>query len=267
MIGLELPLERLRSMRRLVFGIGLAQLLLAAAAIGGVLLAAGSSVTTAVVPGLVGTRSSTALVLQLLRERREISTPAGPASFAVLLLQDGMAVPILFVLAALGTVGGSDAAGNVGLARARSDGGDPCRRPPAVAAALPLGGGDRQPPSPPPSLLRSAWQPRRMRWDSPPPSACCWRACCWRRPSAGTRSRLTPSPSRTCYGCRWCVPSGCAGGVPDELAWKIVDERRQRERAKAPGVRVHDIVDPLGNGPGDNPRGKARDSAGGKDAG
>ena len=115
-IGLELSLERLWHMRRLVFGLGLAQLLLTAAAIALVVLASGGSTASAVVFGLAGALSSTALVLQLLRERREISTPAGRASFAVLLLQDVMVVPILFVVAALGTVDGSFAAGNIGLA-------------------------------------------------------------------------------------------------------------------------------------------------------
>ena len=115
-IGLELSLERLWNMRRLVFGLGLAQLLLTAAAIALVVLAFGGSTASAVVFGLAGALSSTALVLQLLRERREISTPAGRASFAVLLLQDVMVVPILFVVAALGTVDGSFAAGNIGLA-------------------------------------------------------------------------------------------------------------------------------------------------------
>src|SRR5690606_25590426 len=46
--------------------------------------------------------SSTALVLQLLREGRQISTPVGRISFSVLLMQDLMVVPILFVVAALG---------------------------------------------------------------------------------------------------------------------------------------------------------------------
>jgi CPA2 family monovalent cation:H+ antiporter-2 len=45
--------------------------------------------------------SSTALVLQLLRERGNIGSSAGRASFSVLLLQDLMVVPILFLVAAL----------------------------------------------------------------------------------------------------------------------------------------------------------------------
>jgi CPA2 family monovalent cation:H+ antiporter-2 len=100
-IGLEVSFDRLWRMRRYVFGLGLAQMTLSAAAIAGAALAFGVSLVVAAVLGLAFAMSSTALVLQLLRERGNIGSSAGRASFSVLLLQDLMVVPILFLVAAL----------------------------------------------------------------------------------------------------------------------------------------------------------------------
>lgn len=101
-IGLEVSLERLWSLRRYVFGLGLLQVVLCTAAIAAAAMAFGNSFTVAAVVGLAFALSSTALVLQLLRERSQIATPVGRASFSILLMQDLMVVPILFLVAALG---------------------------------------------------------------------------------------------------------------------------------------------------------------------
>ncbi|MEZ5956675.1 MAG: cation:proton antiporter [Hyphomonadaceae bacterium] len=100
-IGLEVSFERLWALRRYVFGLGLLQVVLSAAAIGGIAIAFGNTFTVAAVLGLAFALSSTALVLQLLRERSQIATPVGRASFSILLMQDLMVVPILFLVAAL----------------------------------------------------------------------------------------------------------------------------------------------------------------------
>ena len=100
-IGLEVSFERLWTMRRYVFGLGLAQMVLSTAAIAAAALAFGVSFVVAAVLGLAFAMSSTALVLQLLRERGKIGSSAGRASFSVLLLQDLMVVPVLFLVAAL----------------------------------------------------------------------------------------------------------------------------------------------------------------------
>ncbi|MCX7359914.1 MAG: cation:proton antiporter [Alphaproteobacteria bacterium] len=100
-IGLEVSLERLWSLRRYVFGLGLLQVVLCTAAITVAAMAFGNSFTVAAVVGLAFALSSTALVLQLLRERSQIATPVGRASFSILLMQDLMVVPILFLVAAL----------------------------------------------------------------------------------------------------------------------------------------------------------------------
>lgn len=100
-IGLEVSAERLWALRRYVFGLGLLQVVLCGAAITAAALAFGNGFTIAAVVGLAFALSSTALVLQLLRERSQIATPVGRASFSILLMQDLMVVPILFLVAAL----------------------------------------------------------------------------------------------------------------------------------------------------------------------
>ncbi|WP_135212574.1 cation:proton antiporter [Vitreimonas flagellata] len=112
-IGLEVSFERLWALKRYVFGLGLAQVVLSTIAIAGVALAFGNSFAAASVLGLAFALSSTALVLQLLREGHQIATPVGRISFSVLLMQDLMVVPILFLVAALGTDASSFSGHNV----------------------------------------------------------------------------------------------------------------------------------------------------------
>lgn len=100
-IGLELSVDRLSAMRRLVFGLGSLQVALTALAIGGVAYAFGNALEPSVVLGLVLSFSSTAVVMQLLSQRRELGTPLGQATFSVLLLQDLMVVPLLVLVTIL----------------------------------------------------------------------------------------------------------------------------------------------------------------------
>jgi CPA2 family monovalent cation:H+ antiporter-2 len=104
MIGLELSAERLWALRRWVLGAGVAQLLASAMVIGGVAWAFGNPWPVALVLGLVLALSSTAVVMQLLAERRELGTPLGQASFSVLMLQDLAVVPVLIVVGVLADV-------------------------------------------------------------------------------------------------------------------------------------------------------------------
>ncbi|GAB4231134.1 MAG: monovalent cation:proton antiporter-2 (CPA2) family protein [Kiloniellaceae bacterium] len=97
-IGLELSIERLKLMRRYVFGLGAAQVTLTAALIGAVIFAAGYSVEAAVVIGGGLALSSTAFVIQMLVERGEMITRYGRVSFSVLLFQDLAIVPLLALL-------------------------------------------------------------------------------------------------------------------------------------------------------------------------
>ncbi|PWQ97123.1 monovalent cation:proton antiporter-2 (CPA2) family protein [Leucothrix pacifica] len=114
-IGLELSFERLRSYRRLIFGLGAAQVIISAGVIGSVAYFWGNSAEAALVIGLCLALSSTAMVMQLLTERGEISTTHGRASFSVLLFQDLAVVPILILLPVLAAEGEGDIWLNLGL--------------------------------------------------------------------------------------------------------------------------------------------------------
>ncbi len=101
-IGLELSLERLWAMRRLVFGLGALQVVITATAITMIALLWGNPPTVAIILGACLALSSTAIVMQLLMERRILGTPLGRTSFAILLFQDLAVVPILFMLGVFG---------------------------------------------------------------------------------------------------------------------------------------------------------------------
>ena len=105
MIGLELSLERLRVMHRLVFGFGLSQFVLCAVAIGAIAYAIGAPPALAAVSGFALSMSSTAVVVQVLSQEKRLGGPVGRASLGVLLLQDIAAVPVLFVIGVFGMSG------------------------------------------------------------------------------------------------------------------------------------------------------------------
>lgn len=102
MIGLELSLERLWAMRRLVFGLGTLQIVVSGAAIGAIAAAFGNSTAAALILGASLALSSTAVVMQLLTEQGRFGSVVGRTAFAVLLAQDIAIVPILFIIEALG---------------------------------------------------------------------------------------------------------------------------------------------------------------------
>ncbi|WP_342245011.1 monovalent cation:proton antiporter-2 (CPA2) family protein [Pseudomonas sp. OTU5201] len=105
-IGLELSPRRLWVMRRSVFGIGLAQVLLTALAIGAIAwLGFAQSLNTAAVLGLGLALSSTAFGLQILAERKELTSPHGRLAFAILLFQDIAAIPLIALLPVISGAG------------------------------------------------------------------------------------------------------------------------------------------------------------------
>lgn len=101
-IGLELPLERLKVMSLSVYALGAAQVFVTALAIAGIAVAAGVPPIAAAVIGGGLALSSTAIVLQILSERGEMTSRFGRAAFAVLLVQDLAVAPFLVVVVALG---------------------------------------------------------------------------------------------------------------------------------------------------------------------
>ncbi len=98
LIGLELEPKALWDMRAKLLGMGGLQVLLTLAVVGGGLFALGAQPQVALIAGMIGAMSSTAIVLQTLAEKNLMGTAGGRASFAVLLTQDLAVVPILSVL-------------------------------------------------------------------------------------------------------------------------------------------------------------------------
>ena len=101
-IGLELQPSRLWVLRRSVFGLGAAQVLITGAVLGAIAFAFGMTVQSAVVIGLGLAMSSTAFVLQILAEKSQLTARHGRSSFAILLFQDIAVIPLLALIPLLG---------------------------------------------------------------------------------------------------------------------------------------------------------------------
>ena len=102
LIGMELSYERLKAMRRLVFGLGSLQIVLSAAIIGGIAVLAGNTPAVSIILGACLALSSTAIVVEVLSNQGRLATTAGRASFSVLLAQDLAVIPILLFVSILG---------------------------------------------------------------------------------------------------------------------------------------------------------------------
>ncbi len=107
-IGLELRPSTLWSMRGDIFGLGLAQMLVCAFALALPAALIGLTPAAAMVAGLGLALSSTALVMQMLQERGEQSSPHGRKAFAVLLFQDLAIVPLLLLVSLIGPASQAD---------------------------------------------------------------------------------------------------------------------------------------------------------------
>ena len=106
-IGLELSFRRLWQLRKLVFGIGAAELLLCGAILGSaILLLRDQPLASAYGLGIALALSSTALVLPIAGTK----TAVGKAAFSMLLFEDLALVPIIFILAALSPAASGDSA-------------------------------------------------------------------------------------------------------------------------------------------------------------
>lgn len=95
-VGLELSLSRLWSMRKEIFGLGAAQMAVTGVIIAGLFMAADvMPMAAAAIAGFSLAFSSTAFALQWMKDRGELTTPHGRKSFAVLLFQDLAVIPLL----------------------------------------------------------------------------------------------------------------------------------------------------------------------------
>ncbi len=112
-VGLELKPSRLWVMRHMVFGLGTLQVTLSAIAIALLAWAFGYGGKPAAVLGMILALSSTAFVLQMLAEKKQLSAVHGRAAFSVLLFQDLAAIPLIALLPLLGAEKGVGAGVNL----------------------------------------------------------------------------------------------------------------------------------------------------------
>ena len=105
-IGLELKPARLWVMRKMVFGLGTAQVVVSAAIIAALAWLYGLEAQASIVVGLILALSSTAFVLQMLAEKKQLGTQYGRAAFSILLLQDLAVIPLIAILPLLGARAG-----------------------------------------------------------------------------------------------------------------------------------------------------------------
>ena len=102
LIGVELSVERLWSLRRFVIGVGGVAFMLSTTAVAAVLALLSQGVAAAILLGLGLAMSSTAVVMQLVEEQGRAATTLGRVAFSVLLFQDLMVAPVLFGAQMLG---------------------------------------------------------------------------------------------------------------------------------------------------------------------
>jgi CPA2 family monovalent cation:H+ antiporter-2 len=114
-IGLEFSLPKLFTMRRIVFGLGGAQVLVTLLIVWAIAVAFGVEWRAALILGGVLAMSSTAILAKLLAERLELNSPHGRQIIGILLFQDLAVVPLLILVPAL-AAGTQDLAANLGLA-------------------------------------------------------------------------------------------------------------------------------------------------------
>ncbi len=103
LVGLELQPRRLWVLRKQVFGLGLAQVIVTGVVLAGFGLLLGLAPNVAWLAGFGLALSSTAFVLQMLAEKNQLTTTHGRWAFSVLLFQDLAVIPLLALVAFLGT--------------------------------------------------------------------------------------------------------------------------------------------------------------------
>jgi CPA2 family monovalent cation:H+ antiporter-2 len=138
-IGLEFSLPRLYSMKRTVFGLGLAQVGLTLLINVPVAVLAGLTFSAGIALGGILAMSSTALVVKMLAERMQLESKHGREIIGVLLFQDLAVVPLLILVPALSQSPGGDGrdTGRGGAEGRRGAVADPLLRPAPDARLVP----------------------------------------------------------------------------------------------------------------------------------
>lgn len=114
-IGLELKPSRLWVLRKSVFGLGLAQVVLTAAILTPLFTTANLPLSTSIIAGLGLALSSTAFALQILAEKNQMTSAHGRSSFAILLFQDLAVAPLLALVTFLSPTSASESQAPVWL--------------------------------------------------------------------------------------------------------------------------------------------------------
>jgi len=110
-IGLEMEPRRLWSMRRDIFGLGLTQVLVCMALLSSVGVALGYPLSVSLIAGTGFVLTSTAIVMQMLSERGDLTREKGQHIVSILLLEDLAIVPLLALVAFLAPGGGETVSG------------------------------------------------------------------------------------------------------------------------------------------------------------
>lgn len=114
-IGLEFSIASIGHVKRLFFAGGPLQVGVTALAVTGLSLSLGVSAQQAILFGLVASLSSTAIILRLLQERSELSSPHGKGTMAILIFQDIAFVPMMLVIPFLAGVDADNVWREVGI--------------------------------------------------------------------------------------------------------------------------------------------------------
>jgi glutathione-regulated potassium-efflux system protein KefB len=110
LIGLEMRPSKLWSLRKEIFGLGAAHVAACAALLTGVGVLYGLPWQAALIAAFGFSLSSTAVIMKMLGDAGESATPAGQRAVSILLFEDLSIVPLLALVAVLGTVYGGAAA-------------------------------------------------------------------------------------------------------------------------------------------------------------
>lgn len=114
LIGIEMRPQKLWALRAQIFGLGLAQVLICIALLTGAGLLLGLPPAAAFIAGSGFVLSSTAVIMSILKERGEIATHQGQQAVSILLLEDLMIVPLLAIVAYMGSLTDGGETGGVG---------------------------------------------------------------------------------------------------------------------------------------------------------
>lgn len=107
-IGLELEPSRLWVLRRSIFVLGGLQVMVTGTGFTGIGIFLGFDLTTSAIAGFGLAMSSTAFVMQLLAEKKQLTARHGRESFAILLFQDMAVIPLLAILPILSGTGSQE---------------------------------------------------------------------------------------------------------------------------------------------------------------